>query len=258
MGLPRKAVLVIRIFLGIVFLTYGIIKLFGGQFYYGDWTISKKTVGGTFLVWAFYGYSPAYGRFIGLCESVPALMLLFPRTALLGAAALFAVNLNITVMDFCYGFPGVRWAALMYTILLAVLLAYDHRKLQYAFWEKETVRHVELPPVMSSARRRWSNIATVILVVIGLIFILFVSNLIAVGLNPGPEKTATDVLVQQGHDRASIKFLRSHYTGLWGIHRTAVIEFEIEGTTPPALLRVDASLANGFSKWHIDGVTKEH
>src|SRR5262245_61339479 len=44
---------VIRVFLGITFATYGLVKVLGGQYNYGDWVIDKSTVDGTSLVWAF-------------------------------------------------------------------------------------------------------------------------------------------------------------------------------------------------------------
>jgi uncharacterized membrane protein YphA (DoxX/SURF4 family) len=113
---------VIRVFLGITFATYGLVKVLGGQHNYDDWVIDKKTVDGTSLVWAFYGYSPFYGRFTGLFELVPAILLLIPRTATIGAAALFAVALNVTAMDFGFDYPAVKYFALVYTILLGVLL----------------------------------------------------------------------------------------------------------------------------------------
>lgn len=67
--------------------------------------IDKKTTDGTSLVWAFFGYSQFYGRLTGLFELIPAVLLMIPRTATIGAAALFAVSLNITAMDFAYGYP---------------------------------------------------------------------------------------------------------------------------------------------------------
>src|SRR4051812_16240147 len=97
---------VIRVFLAVTFATYGLVKVLGGQYNYGDWVIDKKTVDGTSLVWAFYGYSPFYGRFTGLFELLPALMLLSKRTATIGAAALFAVALNVTAMDFGFHYPA--------------------------------------------------------------------------------------------------------------------------------------------------------
>ena len=41
---------VIRVFLAITFTTYGLVKVLGGQYNYGDWVIDKKTVDGTSLV----------------------------------------------------------------------------------------------------------------------------------------------------------------------------------------------------------------
>jgi uncharacterized membrane protein YphA (DoxX/SURF4 family) len=94
-----RTILSIRLLMSAVFLFYGSVKLLGGQYYYGDWTISKSTADGTSLVWAFYGYSPFYGRMTGLFEFLPAVLLLFRRTTFLGALALFAVGLNITLLD---------------------------------------------------------------------------------------------------------------------------------------------------------------
>jgi hypothetical protein len=120
----------IRLFLALVFTFYGGLKLLGGQYYYGDWVIDKHTTDGTSLVWAFYGYSPFYGRATGLFELIPALMLLHRRTATLGAAALLAVGLNITLMDFAFDFPLVKYFALGYTLLCVVLLVHDRARLR--------------------------------------------------------------------------------------------------------------------------------
>ncbi|MGH7468637.1 MAG: MauE/DoxX family redox-associated membrane protein, partial [Longimicrobiales bacterium] len=119
----------IRFFLAVVFIVYGLTKLLGGQFNYGDWTLDKKTVDGTSLVWAFYGYSPVYARFLGLTELIPAILLLIPRTATVGALMLFMVTLNVTVLDFAFGFPSVKYFALLYTLLLGMLLWSDRAKL---------------------------------------------------------------------------------------------------------------------------------
>ncbi|MFG1921880.1 hypothetical protein [Cryptosporangium sp. NPDC048952] len=125
----HKAILVIRLFLVAVFLMYGSVKLAGGQYYYGDWTMSKADRPNEGLVWAFYGYSPFYGRVTGLFELLPAIMLLFGRTSLIGAGALFAVGLNITVMDFAFDFPAVKYFALFYTVLSLVLVLHEKEKL---------------------------------------------------------------------------------------------------------------------------------
>jgi hypothetical protein len=128
-----------RLLLFVVFAGYGTIKLLGGQYDYGDWVISNRTADGTSVVWAFYGYSPVYGRFTGLYEVVPALLLLSRRTATLGALGLFGVSLNITVMDFAYGYPAVKWFSLAYTLLCASLVFYDRERLLDAFWRRSAL-----------------------------------------------------------------------------------------------------------------------
>ncbi len=117
-----------------VFAFYGCVKLFGGQFYYGDWEdLSKSSVDGTSLVWLFYGYSPFYGRVTGLFELVPAVMLLFRRTTFIGAGALFVIGLNITLMDFAFGYPTVKYLAALYTVLCGVLVLRDGDRLRAVF-----------------------------------------------------------------------------------------------------------------------------
>ncbi|WP_170068040.1 DoxX family membrane protein [Lentzea guizhouensis] len=135
-----KLVLVLRLLLAAVFIMYGTIKLLGGQYYYGDWTIDKATTDGTSLVWAFYGYSPFYGRATGLFELIPAVMLLFRRTTTLGALGLFAVALNITLMDFAFDYPEVKYFALAYTLIAAALVLSDRRKLTFLLADTERRR----------------------------------------------------------------------------------------------------------------------
>jgi uncharacterized membrane protein YphA (DoxX/SURF4 family) len=135
-----KTILAIRLFVALVFLVYGTLKLAGGQYYYGDWTISKASDRGPYLVWAFYGYSPVYGRLTGLFEVIPALLLLFGRTSLIGAGGLFAVGLNITLMDFAFDFPMVKYFALLYTVLCAVLVLYEKPKLTALLSRPEPAR----------------------------------------------------------------------------------------------------------------------
>lgn len=137
---PPRLVTAVRVLMFAVFAGYGSIKLLGGQYDYGDWVISNRTADGTSVVWAFYGYSPVYGRFTGLYELLPALMLLSRRTATLGAMALFAVSLNITVMDFAYGYPMVKYFALAYTLLCLFLVVQDRDRLLAAFWDLPPLR----------------------------------------------------------------------------------------------------------------------
>src|SRR5262249_14944634 len=51
----RLALLLCRLFVGMVFIAYGAVKLLGGQFYHGDFVIDSRTTEGTWMVWCFFG-----------------------------------------------------------------------------------------------------------------------------------------------------------------------------------------------------------
>jgi len=57
------------------------------------------------LLWNFMAFSSSYTMFGGLAEMVPALLLVFRRTALLGSLIAFAVLLNVVMLNFCYDVP---------------------------------------------------------------------------------------------------------------------------------------------------------
>jgi uncharacterized membrane protein YphA (DoxX/SURF4 family) len=251
------ALTVIRFFLATVFIAYGVVKLLGGQFFYGDWTMEKHTVGGPFLVWAFYGYSPAYARFIAFAELIPGILLLIPRTATLGAAALFAVSLNVTVMDFAFGFPTVKYAALVYTLLLAVLLWADRRKLLLLVTADDRLRAI-IPgyPAPAPARVRRRRGVRVVGTAAATLFVLFVANLVATGVDAGPEAAAREVVARSAPPGAHIELVRSRYSGGFGVNRTATIDFVVTDAGSTDSVRVTGRKAMGFTPWRIDDVTR--
>jgi hypothetical protein len=129
---PPRPVRIVRWIVAIITLIYGIAKIIGPQLKYG-WDNIAFHRGDPELfrmVFYFYGYSRMYGTFIALCEIVPAVMLFVPRLATLGAAAIFAIMLNITVMDVAFGLPlGAQLVAAGLCIACAYLLSTDRRKL---------------------------------------------------------------------------------------------------------------------------------
>jgi len=243
----RQVVGAIRFFLAVVFIVYGLTKLLGGQFNYGDWTIAKKTVDGTSLVWSFYGYSPAYARFIGLTELIPAILLLIPRTATVGAMALFMVALNVTVMDFAFGFPSVKYFALLYTVLLGILLWADRAKLLRLLEPERRITMSAAPyhgPPNRALRRTVIALAT--------LFVLFAANLFATSLDRGPEERAQQHLATSLAPGARIELLRSRYVGMLGIGRRASVEFVVTQPGRVDTMLVQAHKATGFTPWRID------
>ena len=249
---------VIRVFLGITFATYGLVKVLGGQYNYGDWVIDKATVDGTSLVWAFYGYSPFYGRFTGLFELVPAILLLIPRTATIGAAALFAVALNVTAMDFGFDYPAVKYFALLYTVLLGVLLWVDREKLSLLLLDRRQARSVaasigSLPkapaaPVFSPAARR-------VLLGIAAVFVLVELNIMALSISKGPEPAARRALAARLTPNDKIELVRSRQSGLIGLDWTATVDYAVVGAQSTDTVTVHARKITAVIPWRVTGVT---
>lgn len=242
----------IRRFLGVVFIAYGLVKLFGGQFVYSDWTITRSTASGPFLVWAFYGFSPAYAKFIALCELIPGILLLFPRTAFVGAAALFPVALNITVMDFAYGFPGVKYLVAIYTALLALLIWVEREKVWMMFASRERVQaaFAAVGSVTVAPAPERSKLLLGAIRVVSTLFILWVANMIVEVSTDGPEPRAVAYATSRGD---SLVLKRSRLTGQSGIGRTATVQLRTSSDTNVAAT-VFLTRPIGFVPWRVDSV----
>ena len=249
---------VIRVFLAITFATYGLVKVLGGQYNYGDWVIDKKTVDGTSLVWAFYGYSPVYGRFTGLFELVPAILLLIPRTATIGAAALFAVALNVTAMDFGFHYPAVKYFALGYTVLLAVLLWADREKLSLLLLNREQARAIMAsPPAVNAEASRplFSPVMRRVLLTAAGLFVLGAANVAALSISKGPEPVARRAVEGRMQPNERLELLRSRQTGLIGVDWTATVDYAVIGTQSTDTLTVHARKITALFPWRVTAIT---
>jgi hypothetical protein len=91
-----------RYLLGTIMLYYAIVKLGNVQFQVSPFTYTRPLdqVPGRMLAWAYLGYAPWFQRLLGVAEFVPAMMLFFRRTARLGAVLMFAVVLNVLLVNF--------------------------------------------------------------------------------------------------------------------------------------------------------------
>ena len=129
---------VVRGFLAIAFLIYGIAKLADIQFNrayqpYAFEDVPLELLSGFQLTWRFFAYSRVYQCAIGFLEVGAAVLLLYSRTATLGAVAFFPVIVNVVLVDLCFGIP--EGATVMALSLLGgdlVLLVADRHRLQLA------------------------------------------------------------------------------------------------------------------------------
>jgi hypothetical protein len=88
-----------------------------------------NSLSGQQLMWAFYGYSVSYAKFLGLVEMLGATLLLFRRTVLLGCLIVTTVLVNVIAQDIVYGvLEGALRAAILYQALTVCILALNREQ----------------------------------------------------------------------------------------------------------------------------------
>ena len=114
-----------RIALALGFIPSGFVKVSG------EWFASGLSINhplGHYLE-ALY-HTEYYYTFIGISQLVIALLLLIPRTALLGALMYFPIILNICILAYAVRFEGTRITTLMVLANL-YLLCWDYNRIKY-------------------------------------------------------------------------------------------------------------------------------
>jgi hypothetical protein len=88
------------------------------------------------LTWFYYGYSRTYACILGLTQVIGAILLLFRKTAVLGAVAMLPVIVNILLIDIFILPPdyGPTLPAVIIFLSLAMLLWRDFHNLIHATW----------------------------------------------------------------------------------------------------------------------------
>jgi hypothetical protein len=114
------------------------------------------------LLWTFIGASKSYEIFAGCAELLAGVLLVFPRTALLGALTGFAVSVQIFALNMCYDVP-VKILSLHLVVMSALLIAQD-------FWRLTSVcvlnRGIGAARARQLFERRRLNQATLVLQVL--------------------------------------------------------------------------------------------
>lgn len=117
----------VRIALAFGFFPSGMQKLLGYRFT----TLSVHHPMGNYLEALFQtGY---YHNFIGIMQVIAAILLLIPRTALLGAIIYFPIILNICVLSLSVRFDGSLVTSPLMLIAVLYLLCWDYGRLKHLF-----------------------------------------------------------------------------------------------------------------------------
>jgi len=112
-----------RFYLASTMLTYGLIKLFPLQMPAPMPDRLMQPIGETSpmgLVWTFIGASSGYQMFGGFVETIAGLLLIFRRTATLGALVTAGVMLNVAALNYFYDVPVKLFST--HLVLLAFFL----------------------------------------------------------------------------------------------------------------------------------------
>lgn len=142
--------------------TYGSSKLLGRQFSLPP-EIALRPVGslsGYQLAWFYYSYSHTYALILGLTQLAGGALLLFRKTALLGAAMMLPVMTNIVMINL---FFHIAWGAMctsafIFASMLAVLW-HNRQALVGVFWTQQASEP-------ASARRYYRVLAAVVILLV--------------------------------------------------------------------------------------------
>lgn len=115
-------------------LVYGLAKMIGAQFLVLDSMLSRPlaSVPGFWLTWYYFGASTGYKVLITGAEVTAGVLLVFPRTALLGALLLLPIAANIVAVDLFFGVDlgGTFMAVVLLSFALSIVLPERRRLLR--------------------------------------------------------------------------------------------------------------------------------
>jgi hypothetical protein len=114
----------VQVGLGLILIEYGGLKVVPSQFPRPSLSRLLQPFGDASpmgLMWTFMGASVPYTIFAGLSELVAGLLLMFRRTATLGALVAIPVLTNVVVLNLCYDVPVKLFS--LHLLAMAVFLA---------------------------------------------------------------------------------------------------------------------------------------
>jgi hypothetical protein len=121
--------------LGLTMIPYAVSKLLQLQFVVlptHAWQLPLEQLSGPILAWSFLGHSGWFQVLLGVLELVPALLLLFRRTTLIGAILLLPLTLNVLLVNEAFNlWPETRLTALVLLLLNVGLLVFEWRNIKH-------------------------------------------------------------------------------------------------------------------------------
>lgn len=157
-------------YLSLQMMIYGADKLFKYQFFFPEPNTLYTPLGmleKDILYWSAIGASHSYNVYLGICEIIPALMLLFLRTRFAGSVLMLPVLINVVAINFCYDISVKIYSLLLLALNIYLLLPYRHQLFSWLGFR--SVQGNITSPVSEISPRNRLGYALVKSVTIGLI-----------------------------------------------------------------------------------------
>ena len=143
---------------------YGVSKLTGHQLTVPPW-VAHKPIGsldGYTLTWYYFGYSHTYKYILGATQVIGASLLLFRKTALLGALLMAPMMVNILLINIFYSitFGAERTATFILGCML-LLLWHEREALFRVLWISQSAE------LKSEQKVHWIFRTLILLFVLG-------------------------------------------------------------------------------------------
>jgi len=123
-----------RYALGLLMLPYAISKILKTQFVVlpiHTWTEPLEKLSGISMAWSFLGYSPWFQVLIGILELIPALLLLFRRTTLLGAILMLPMTLNVFLINEAFNlWDSTKMISLFFLALNIIIFIFERKNVK--------------------------------------------------------------------------------------------------------------------------------
>jgi hypothetical protein len=129
---------IVRYLLGLIMITYGLTKILRTQFVvipFSLWQRPLETISGRSLAWAFLSYSPWFQVLLGFLEFIPAILLLFRRTAFLGAILLLPMTLNVFLINHALNlWDDTKMISLILLFFNIAVLLFEWKRVRAIFY----------------------------------------------------------------------------------------------------------------------------
>lgn len=133
---------IISYYLSLQLFKYGVDKLFKHQFYLPEPNLLFTPMGQLskdILFWSTMGTSYSYSLFSGIIEIIPAFLLLYKRTRLLGALLAFGVLLNVIMINIGFNISVKVYSTFL--LFISVIIIYpNYKNLIAFFWQHKIVQ----------------------------------------------------------------------------------------------------------------------